>query len=689
MGAKNNSAYQEFFVQQTDLEIARASFERAVTFLRGGDAETAEKVCRKGLQEVPNDPNLLCLLGAALLQQDRPSQAERPLSKAVEMYPGFSKGHEGLAEVYLLQGKLPAALECLQTASRLEPDSASIKLKLGKVLTGLGRGDDASAEFEASFKLTPFREELVRGLQMQRMGNLKEAEKIYRGVLLQDPNDVDALRLLAGLAMRAKHWGDAEVLLTKALALAPDFFQGWMDLGLAHQEQDQMEEAKKALERAMTVKPELPNAFTAYGTVCAMSGDHHGALDYFEQAVSKQAGNAGALAGLGHVLKTIGRQDDAIQAYRECAEHNPGHGEAYWSLANLKTFRFGDAEIDQMQAQIASPDLPPEPRANFLFALGKAFEDRGQFDQAFDYYQQGNQTRRQLESYDPVNTLDSHDNVVRVFDSSFFESHAGLGHGDDAAIFIVGLPRSGSTLLEQILASHSMVEGTHELPELSRVARSTRGLTSGQGIYPDTVLGLNPEQFAELGRDYLERAQRHREMAKPRFTDKLPNNFVHVGFLHSILPNAKVIDARRHPLDSCVGSYKQLFARGQPFTYDLYEIGEFYLEYRRVMDHWNQVLPGKVLTVQYEHVVQDLEGQVATLLSHCDLDMEPECLQFYQTDRAVKTASSEQVRQPIYSSSVQSWRRFESHLGPLIEVLEPLLKELPEDWQPEKLRRKG
>ena len=674
-------------MQSTDLEIAKASFERAVTFLRGGDPETAEQVCRKGLGEVPNDPNLLCLLGASLLQQSKPGRAEGPLAKAVQMYPGFSKGHEGLAEVYILQGKLQAALECLQTASRLEPDSSSIKLKLGKVLSGLGRSDDASAEFEASFKLTPFREDLVRGLQLQRMGNLKEAERTYRGVLVQDPDDVDALRLLAGLAMRAKQWGDAEVLLNKALRLAPDFFQGWMDLGLAHQEQDQMPEARKALEKAMALKPDLPNAFTAYGTVCAMSGDHTKALEFFEQAVTKHSGNAGALAGLGHVLKTIGRQEDAIQAYRQCAEHNPGHGEAYWSLANLKTFRFSDEEVQGMEQQIANPDLGAEPKANFLFALGKAYEDAGDYDRGFTYYRQGNETRRQLENYDPVNTLDSHDNVIRVFSQEFFETQQTAGASDDSAILIVGLPRSGSTLLEQILASHSQVEGTHELPELSRTARSTRKLSKEKAIYPDSVLGLADETFAQLGREYLERASRHRQMQKPRFTDKLPNNFVHIGFVHAILPNANVIDAVRHPLDSCVGSYKQLFARGQPFTYDLYEIGEFYLEYRRVMDHWDAVLPGKVLKVQYEDVVGDLENQVTRILTHCDLELEASCLNFHETERAVKTASSEQVRQPIYSTSVQSWRKFEKYLDPLIEVLEPLLRELPEDWQPEKLKR--
>ena len=655
--------------------------------MRGGDAAMAERICRQALNDNPRDVNLLCLLGATLIKQQRPDDAEVPLSRAVKLFPDFSRAHEGLGEVFILQGKLTAALEYLQRAGTLEPDSPSIQAKLARVLTALGRDDEAGQAFEKSFRMTPHRSELVKGLQLQRMGNLREAERIYRAVLVKSPDDVDALRLLAGLAMRARQWGDAEVLLEKALEFAPDFFQGWMDLGLARQEQDRMDDALEALAQAMRLKPAEASPYTAAGTVNAMAGRHEQALEHFEQAISRQAGNPGALAGMGHVLKTIGRQAEAIDAYRRCTETNPLHGEAYWSLANLKTFRFEDAEISAMQSVLERDDLGDEPRANFLFALGKAFEDRGDYAGAFEHYRAGNELRRQRESYDPVTTLDTHDALVRVFTREFFQEHEGLGAKSNEPIFIVGLPRSGSTLIEQILASHSTVEGTHELPELSRVARSTGGERYAGKAYPESMLALGPDDYAELGNDYLARAARHRDNSQGRFTDKLPNNFAHVGFAQLVLPNASIVNARRHPLDSCVGSYKQLFARGQPFTYDLYEIGEFYLEYQRMMDHWHDVLPGKVLDVQYEDVVGNLEPEVRRLLEHCGLEFEEACLRFYETERAVKTASSEQVRQPIYSGSVQAWRRFEEYLDPLIEVLEPLLLELPADWQPRKLTR--
>ena len=664
------------------VNTARTSFERAVTFMRGGDPAMAERVCRQALREFPRDANLLTLLGATLIKQQKPDEAEKPLSRAVQLFPEFSRAFEGLAEVFILQGKLPAALEHLQRAARLEPDSASIKMKLARVLSGLGRDDDAGKAFEESFRLTPHREALVKGLGLQRMGNLREAERIYRDVLVEDPDDVDALRLLAGLAMRARQWGDAEVLLEKALSIAPDFFQGWMDLGLARQEQDRMDAALDALKRAMRLKPGEPGPYTSAGTVTAMSGRHDEALGYFESALERHPTNPGALAGTGHILKTIGRQSEAIESYRRCIEHNPGFGEAWWSLANLKTFRFDKDDVATMLGLVETDSLGDEPKTNLLFALGKAFEDQGDYANAFQWYEQGNALRREREAYDPVNTADTHDKLIEVFTPDFVAARSGNGCDSDAPLLIVGLPRSGSTLLEQILASHSRVEGTHELPELSRIARSTGGERYRGEAYPRSLLELDDADFRQLGEDYLSRTERHREMRAPRFTDKLPNNFAHVGFLHLILPNAPVIDARRHPLDSCVGTYKQLFARGQPFSYDLYEIGEFYLEYHRLMQHWHSVLPGKVLHVQYEDVVTDFEPQVRRLLEHCGLDFEEACLRFHETDRAVKTASSEQVRQPIYTASLQSWRRFEDQLGPLIEVLEPLLKELPKDWQP-------
>ena len=637
-------------MQDSKLDTPKSSSDRAVTFVRAGDSAMAEKICRNALNEFPRDANLLCRLGASLIKQERAREAEHTLSRAVNLFSNFSRAHEGLAESLIMQGKLPEALESLQRAARLEPGSASVRMKQAKVLTALGRDDDATRQFEESFKLTPHREDLVRGLRLQILGDLKAAERVYRDVLIQDPDDVDALRLLAGIAMRAKQWGDAEVLLEKSVALAPDYSQSWMDLGKARQEQDKIDAALEALQHAIRLEPLKPNAYAASGTASAMSGRHVEAIEYYSKALEMDAKHGGALSGMGHVLKTIGQQDEAIASYRECIRHNPGHGEAYWSLANLKTFRFTKDDITAMEAQLEDDRLLAEPRANFQFALGTAYEATKDFDGAFEYYRRGNENRRERENYDPVQTMDSHDEFIDAFSGEFLEQHAGEGCDSSAAIFIVGLPRSGSTLIEQILASHPDVEGTHELPELGRVGRSIGLKRDDRKAYPAAIRDLAAADFQMLGEEYLRRSERHRDLGLAHFTDKLPNNFVHAGFISLILPNAKIINARRHPIDSCLGTYKQLFARGQPFSYDLFELGEFYLQYERMMSHWNEVLPGKVLDVQYEDVVTDLEGQVRRLLSHCGLPWDDACLKFYETNRAVKTASSEQVRKPIYTS---------------------------------------
>lgn len=668
--------------EESNNDGPKASFDRASTFLRAGDAPMAERICRQALNAHPRDANLLCLLGASLIRQHKPEEAEHTLSRAVRIYADFSRAHEGLAEALIMQGRLPEALASLERAEELEPGSASIRMKKAKVLTGLGKDDEATREFETSFKLTPHREELVRGLGLQRMGNVREAEKIYRDVLLRDPRNVDALRLLAGVAMRAKQWGDAEALLERALEIAPDFHQGWADLGLARQEQDKVESAIEAFEHVVQLAPKRPNGYVSVGTVNAMVGNHDVALQSFRQALEFDPDHFGALSGIGHVLKTVGQQDEAIASYRKCVEQNPDHGETWWSMANLKTFRFDDADIEFMLARVARESLIEEQRTNFHFALGKAFEDKQDYDRAFDQYAMGNANRRQRETYDPVQTVDLHDQFIETFSKSFMDERSGSGCSSNAPIFIVGLPRSGSTLIEQILASHPDVEGTHELPDLGRVARSIGMHRDDRLAYPRVVPQLSDADLLEAGEDYLKRTERHREQKTPRFTDKLPNNFVHIGFLSLVLPNAKIINARRHPLDSCLGSFKQLFARGQPFTYDQFELAEFYLEYQRLMDHWHEVLPGKVLDVQYEHVVDDLETQVRRILEYCELPWNDACLRFYENERAVKTASSEQVRQPIYSSSKHLWRHYERHLAPMIEILEPLLKDLPDDWQP-------
>jgi len=654
--------------------------------MRAGDAPMAERICRQALNAHPRDANLLCLLGASLIRQKKPVEAEHTLSRAVRLYANFSRAHEGLAESLIMQGRTAEALKSLEQAAKLEPGSPSISLKRAKVLDSMGRAEEANAYYEDTVKQRPYRQDLARGLNLQVMGNLRDAESIYKDVLLKDPENVDALRLLAGIAIKAKQFNDAEVLLNRALEKAPDFHQCLIDLGQARIELDRVDEALEAYKRAIRVKPGNVLAYAGAGTALALVGRHDESIEYFEQGLKVAPGHSRSLCGIGHVLKTVGRQDESIALYRECCERAPSYGEAWWSLANLKMFEFEPDEVAVMEEQLGGKDLDKESRANIQFALGKAYEDRKDHDRAFEYYKAGNDNRRERESYDPVQTMDLHDKFIKTFSGDFLKSHEGSGDSSHAPIFIVGLPRSGSTLIEQILASHPDVEGTHELPELSRVARSIGLKRTDRKSYPEAVAELSGDEFAELGEQYLKLAERHREMEKPRFTDKLPNNFVHAGFVSLILPNAKIIDARRHPLDSCLGSYKQLFARGQPFTYDLFELGEFYIEYRRIMDHWDDVLPGKVLSVQYEDTVEDLESQVRRILEYCELPWDDACLRFYETKRAVKTASSEQVRSPIYKGAMHRWRNYEAHLGPLIEALEPILETLPEDWQPEWMR---
>jgi len=380
----------------------------------------------------------------------------------------------------------------------------------------------------------------------------------------------------------------------------------------------------------------------------------------------------------GHVLKTRGDQVRALGAYRAAIAAKPAFGEVYWSMANLKTFRFEDVEVAAMEQQLEREGLDPSADIHFRFALAKAYEDRGDYDRAWNYYHTGNERQRKRVSHDPVASELRHEQIAEVFTRELFDRHASAGHESRAPIFIVGLPRSGSTLVEQILASHSMVEGTAELPTLMRIAHSLGRYRTDGKEYPAAVLALRSKDFRAYGSQYLEETLAFRATDRPCFTDKLPNNFSHVGFIHLVLPNARIINARRHPFDSCLGGYKQLFGKGQDFTYDMTDLAMYYRQYHDIMKHWHEVLPGKVLDVHYEETVTDLETQVRRILAHCDLPFEEACVRFHENERAVRTASSEQVRKPIYKSALGHWRRFEQHLGVWQEDLADILDDLPE-----------
>jgi tetratricopeptide (TPR) repeat protein len=631
------------------VQDSRAAFQRAVVHLQAGNAAAAERVCRDAIRVDASDANLHSLLGAALLRQNRAGEAEQSLGEAIARAPDFAGAYEGRAEARLAQGRLAEGVDDLLKARSLEPRRASVLRKLGEACVTLG--DDQTA-YDALAELVTIR-----------------------------PGDARTLQLLGGVLYRLRRLADAESVLTRVVALQEGSAQGWVDLGLVQQRRDRLKEAEHSLLRACELDPRRADAWVGLGTVRVVAGRHQEALAAFRKALEIDENDADALAGLGHVLKTVGDQDGAVAAYRRCLAAHPADGLTYWALADLKTFRFDDRELQAMRRQVATGSLTADQRIGMLFALGTALDQRQDFDGAFGCFERGNALRRRQQHYDSGETERFHDRLMEVFSRDFLAGRTGTGNPDPAPIFIVGLPRSGSTLIEQILASHRDVDATYELPELGQIARSIRTGQAPRGEYPDAVTQLPDGALFELGTRYLDRTRSHRRGAR-RFTDKMPNNFVHVGLLSLILPQARIINVRRHPLDTCLSCYMQLFAHGQPFACDLRELGEYYLQYQRLMDHWHAVLPGTVLDLQYEDLVADFPGQLRRLLDYCDLPWDDGCLRFHENRRAVRSASSEQVRQPLYARARHRWRDYEKHLGPLIGVIEPLLRALPDSWRP-------
>jgi tetratricopeptide (TPR) repeat protein len=651
----------------------RRLFDDIVAQLQSRETQRAIDSCRALLTRYPDDINILGLLGAALGDLRRFDEAEHILRRVIDLAPGFAKPYEDLGLLLMQQRKFEQALPLLEKAVRLDPQLEEAHFQLGKALAALGRGKEADASFERAFALSPQRRQMALAAEHHQAGRLQEAEQLCRQVLQKDPAHVDALRLLGLIAASSGDLDDAEHLLRQAIAAAPDHAPALFELGRVLKELERPEDAIEVYRDLLALEPSNPKAHFQLASALAPAARNEESAAAYRRCLALAPKHAGAWLGLGHMLKTVGQQAEGIAAYRRCVELEPEFGEAYYSLANLKTYRFSSDEIAAMQHQLQRDNLNDTSRVNFLFALGKAFEDRADYGQAWRYYEEGNARQRMLVSYDPVHTETVNDELVAFFNAEFFAATAGQGHADPAPIFVVGLPRSGSTLIEQIIASHSQVEGTSELPYIGRLTKSLNHNRADAMRYPQVLGELAPRHFQKLGQDYLDMASRHRLQGTARFIDKMPNNFPSAGFIHSILPNAKIIDARRHPLDACVGNLRQLYARGQTFSYDQSDIGEYYLQYLRMMAHWDDVLPGRILRVQYEDVVADLETQVRRILDYLELPWEDNCLRFHATERAVRTASSEQVRQPIYDSSVGIWRHYAPHLDELREVLAPVL----------------
>lgn len=511
-------------------------------------------------------------------------------------------------------------------------------------------------------------------------GRLAVAEHGLRDYLKRHPTDVMAIRMLAEVGARLGRYPDAETLLMRALELAPGFAAARHNLAIVRMRINKAEAVVQDMDVLLVKDANNPNYRALRCAALVRLGEYETAIASYHSLLADYPNRPKVWMSLGHVLKTVGRSPDSIECYRKSIALKPELGEAWWSLANLKTLRFSSDDVDVMRRALERPDLAPEDELHLHFALGKALEDAGKYAASFDHYNRGNQMGEGRVDYDDEDTARLVEESSRVYTPTLFASRSGQGGQSPDPIFIVGMPRAGSTLIEQILASHSRVEGTMELPDMPAMARRLGGRIRADEPtrYPELVASLSPDQLRELGEEYLSRTRIQRKTDRPFFIDKMPNNFAHVGLIRLILPNAKIIDARRHPLACCFSGFKQHFAQGQNFSYGLRRIGGYYRDYVRLMAHFDRVCPGAVHRVIYERMVEDTETEVRALLAYCGLDFEPACLAFHETQRPVRTASSEQVRQPIFREGIDQWRNYEPWLGPLKEALGDVLTAYPD-----------
>ncbi|MDE0001615.1 MAG: sulfotransferase, partial [Rhodospirillaceae bacterium] len=495
-------------------------------------------------------------------------------------------------------------------------------------------------------------------------------EDLCRRFLQKVPHHVEAMRLLADIGLRFGVLADAEFLLESAHQFDPKNVRVRIDYIQALRKRQKFGPALEQATQLLKTSPDNPQFQSIYAVESMQVGDYETALGMFGKVLERIPGDPATLTSMGHAYKTSGKYDEAVDAYHAALRSQPLHGDAWYSLSNLKVYEFDENEIERMQAHAHDENLSHAGRVHVNFALGKAWEDRTDFKTSFRYYEQGNRSKKALSTYDADKMTEELRAQRRVCTAGLLARGSVAGHTAGDPIFVVGLPRAGSTLLEQILSSHSKIDGTLELPNILSLSQQLRrrGRDGGEPGYPEILAALPDEELAEFGRQYIDDTRIHRQEA-PFFVDKMPNNFRHIGLIHLILPNAKIIDARRHPMACGFSGYKQLFAEGQEFTYDLADMGQYYRDYAELMDHWDEVLPGKVLRVQYEDVVGDLETQVRRILDHCELEFELSCLSFHRTDRAVRTPSSEQVRRPIFTSGLDYWRNYEPWLDPLKDAL--------------------
>ncbi|MFL6599712.1 MAG: sulfotransferase [Steroidobacteraceae bacterium] len=688
-GTAGGSGKRESAVAQAELNPHSPSVEsevlRARALLERRQFAAALEVAQALLSRVPENRDVLYLIAVCQRYLGRIRDALTTLEHFETLHPTYGRLFQERGHCLRAVGETGAALAAYQRAVALNGALPASWNALAQLCRAAGRVAEAQAAEKFAQHMATLPTAIVTATSLFAEGETFAAEKMVRQFLQQHGDHIEGMRLLAQIGVELDVLDDAEFLLESVLVFAPDYNAARYEYASVLSKRHKHQQALEQIRKLQALEPDNQAFRTIEGNACVGLGDHARALQIFRQLATAAPDKEDLHLSIGHALKTMGQQVEAIAAYRTAAAIRPNYGDAYWSLANLKTYRFTEDELHRMRAEEAAAGTPLVDRYHLCFALGKALEDAAEYAESFRYYEQGNRLKKGEVRYRPELIERNTSLQKSTCTAEFFHARRGWGSpggrppGEPAdqpdgepngqPIFIVGLPRAGSTLLEQILASHSQVEGTMELANIPRLVQQLQPRADDAGShYSAALTQLSAGQARQFGDKYLADTRVYRT-GKPFFIDKMPNNFRHIGLIHLILPNAKIIDARREPLACCFSNFKQLFANGQEFTYSLQDIGRYYRTYVELMQHWDEVLPGKVLRVQHEEVVEDLQGSVCRLLQFCGLQFEPACLEFWKTERHVRTASSEQVRQPLFKEGLNQWRNFEPWLAPLQEAL--------------------
>ena len=653
----------------------REIFFQALNNFKEGNIDLAESLCQQLLKLNPREVNSLRLYGQLQQKKGNLAEAEKAFKQTIEYANDYAHAYLDLGQLKKLQGDLAAAETYLKQALALDSKLHPATRMLHEVLQAQDKSQEAEGLNEQLQHRDNVTELIKKAHQAYKEGNYPLLEQLAKQVLDLDPSNVAILLILADYTSSKLKPRRAEVFYQRILQSAPENWRAWNGLSRVQMLQDKVEPAIASLKRSLEINPSASETKILEAETHIKNYNYDQGIALLQQLLDQDPELNNARSQLGLALKTIGQQQQSIEELRQCVSNDKTYGEAYWALSDMKTFSFTDEDINSMVSVLENETLKEKNQVYFGYAIGKAYEHKKEYRKAFQYYAQANKVQKSITDYSAQENSEHTDKIIETFNADFFANFNNPVSHKVTPVFVVGLPRSGSTLQEQILASHSQIEGTQELPYMPRVATRMARLHAKIGNPGDPASHLTLPNIRSAAEHYLKQAEFHRQEKTPYFIDKLPNNFAHIGLIMACFPNAKIINARRHPMDSCLGCFKQLWAMGQYFTYDLEDLGLYYRDYDRLMKHWHQVLPGKILDVQYEEVVDDLPSHVSRLLDYMDLPFEESCVNFHKTERAVKTSSSEQVRKPIYRSALAYWENFEELLDPLKESLGNLIEE--------------